>query len=68
MHCKRGGKDAARKKKTNNGGKNEYTVCNRNEKRKNPLFFYSSIHCVNSKCKCLKINEIKPYLLSLFLA
>ena len=34
MHCKRGGKDAARKKKNNNGGKNEYTVCNRNEKRK----------------------------------
>ena len=34
MHCKRGGKDTARKKKANNGGKNEYTVCNRNEKRK----------------------------------
>ena len=32
------------------------------------LFFPSSIHCLNSKCKCLKINEIKPYLLSLFLA
>ena len=35
MHCKRGGKDTTRKnRKANNGGKNEYTVCNRNEKRK----------------------------------
>ena len=31
-------------------------------------FFSGSILCLNSKCKSLKINEIKPYLLSLFLA
>ena len=31
-------------------------------------FFFGSILCLNSKCKSLKINEIKPYLLSLFLA
>ena len=36
--------------------------------RENPLFFSNSIHCLNSKCKCLKINEIKLYLLSLFLS
>ena len=35
---------------------------------KNPLFFSSSIHCLNSKNKCLKINGIKLYLLSLFLS
>ena len=28
----------------------------------------SSILCFYSKCKCLKINEINPYLLSLFLS
>lgn len=32
------------------------------------LFFPGSIHCLNSKCKSLKINEINPYLLSLFLS
>jgi len=32
------------------------------------FFFSGSILCLNSKCKSLKINEIKPYLLSLFLA
>jgi len=32
------------------------------------LFFSGSIHCLNSKYKCLKINKIKPYLLSLFLS
>ena len=29
--------------------------------------FFSSIHCLNSKCKSLKTNGIKPYLLLLFL-
>ena len=29
---------------------------------------FCSILRLNSKCNCLKINEIKPYLLSLFLA
>ena len=31
------------------------------------LFFSGSIHCLNSKNKCLKITKINPYLLSLFL-
>ena len=29
-------------------------------------FFSGSILCLNSKCKCLKISEINPYLLSIF--